>query len=297
MCKVRFGCLFLDKSCFVAPRVDWIRRFLKAAALLVDTLVAIHDEVTACVGASLSRERSFIVGTGRCREFPFSVHLLPSALEERWPFWIIGAHFLQVADLHFIELCVVVSSCGAVKVLWSLKAVWASEVHGTKNTHAARGIGSSLREAAAGFDALIFSCHAVQELAERARVIEAVLALSDVSQFALASHVSSFLVEERLGRATFVAVRLALESWVGVVTAQRVEQTFATRDVGRTALLAVGIACPELISWGIVTTIGKRDVAVARSKRSVANWVVVEEVQFSVATAFSTAVARGIVLR
>lgn len=122
---------------------------------------------------------------------------------------------------------------------------------------------------------------------------------SDVSEFALASHFSSFLVEERLGGATFVAVRLALESWVGVVTAQRVEQTFATRDVGRTALLAVGIACPELISWGNRqrTTVGSRDIAVARSKRSVANWVVVEEVQFSVATAFITAFGCGIALR
>lgn len=137
--------------------------------MLVDALVAIHDEVTAVVGASLSRKRSFCGDIGRCRELPFSGSiLLPSALVERWPFWIIDAHFLQIADLNFVEQSIVVGSGRAVKVLWSFEAVWASEVHGTKNTHAARGIGSSLRETAAGFDTLIFSCHAVQELAERA---------------------------------------------------------------------------------------------------------------------------------
>ena len=115
-----------------------------------------------------------------------------------------------------------------------------------------------------------------------------------VPLFALASHFSCLLVEEGLGSATLVAMRLALKSRVGIETAKRIEQTFATRDVWSTTLLAVWIACPELISWRAVTTIGNGHIAVARSKRSVANGIVVEKVQFSEATAFIATLALGI---
>jgi len=130
LCKrqVWFGCLRLDKSCFVAPRVDWVRILLEAAALLVDAFVAVHDEVTACIGAGLSGKRSFI-----CRalcEFPFSFRVLfPSPFEEAGPLRVVCAHFFQITDLHFVEQRIIVSGGGAVEVSWSFEAVWAGEVH------------------------------------------------------------------------------------------------------------------------------------------------------------------------
>jgi hypothetical protein len=123
-----FVCLLLDKSCFVAPGVDWIRILLEAAALLVDALVAVHDKSAASVSAGLSRKWSRACGL--CFEFPFSIRVfIPSAFEEFGPFRVVCTHFFQVTDLDFVEQCVIVSNCGAVDVRWSFEAVWAGEVN------------------------------------------------------------------------------------------------------------------------------------------------------------------------
>jgi len=95
--------------------------------LLVDALVAIHDEVAAWVGAGLSRKRSAVCST--FDEFPFSVDLFPSAFEEFWPSGIVGTDLLQVADLHLVEQSVVVGNSVAVNILWSFEAVRAGEIH------------------------------------------------------------------------------------------------------------------------------------------------------------------------
>lgn len=61
-CTVRILCgfvgLFLDKSSLVTPWMEWIGCFIKAASLLVDALVSVHDERTGAVRTGLSRQRA-----------------------------------------------------------------------------------------------------------------------------------------------------------------------------------------------------------------------------------------------
>lgn len=104
------GCrsLFLDKSSLVTPGLEWIRRFIKAAALFVDALMSVHNEGTRAICTGLSRQLAgtlcFVkhISSG-------SIVLLPFSSSETWPFGIIDTDLDQGIDRHLIEKIVVVS--------------------------------------------------------------------------------------------------------------------------------------------------------------------------------------------
>lgn len=150
-------------------------------------------------------------------------------------------------------------------------------------------------EAASSLDALIFSCHSIKELAELRGTVEAFFTLGDVSEFTLVGHVASLLVEELLSTTTSVAEWLALLSWISVEATKWVEKTFSSGDALGATLLSVRIRSPVRISgclsstWNCVSSLAHWKIAVTGSKRSVADWVVVEKVEFSVAAAFGLA--------
>lgn len=219
--------LFLDKSSLVTPRLEWIGCFIKAATLFVDALMSIHDEGTGAIGTGLSGQRAgtllFVkhISSGSIVLFPFSS-------SEAWPFGIVGADLDQGINRHLVEKVVVVSNTIFVVLEFgSFEAVRTGEIHRSKNTHGAGSISGGLREATAGLETLIFSSHSVEEFSKLGGVVEALFTLSNVSEFALASHRTIFLAEELLSTASSVAVGFSFVSGLIVVTAKRVEEAFS----------------------------------------------------------------------
>jgi len=164
---------FLDQSCFVAPGVDGVRRFLEAATLDVDAAVSVGDGC-AIFGARLARQWPLALGVG---EFPPAGDCVfhPLALADFGPRGVVNAHLFQISDANSTQLRVVVGNAAfVVQVRRALEAVRAGQVHRSKNTHALCSIGGSLGEAASSGNALIFSRHSVEKFSESRVVIEAV---------------------------------------------------------------------------------------------------------------------------
>lgn len=195
----------LHQTRLVTPRVDRIRRLFKAESESVDARVTVGYWLTTG-GARFAEERTVF----HCiRQFVTAGNsvLHPLARSKFWPSWIGSTHLGKITDGHLSESGIVVGDHSAVvQVCWPLEAVRSGHVHRAEDTKRLAGIKGGLTEAASGSDTLVFGGDSVEQFAKLGRVVKAALALLNLCEIALGSHLTGSLVEERFDAASFVAM-------------------------------------------------------------------------------------------
>jgi len=133
--------------------------------------------------------------------------LHPLARSKFRPSRISSAHLGKISNGHLSESGIVVGDDSTVvQVCRSFEAVRSGHVHRSEDAERLTGIKGGLAEATTGGDALVFGGDSVEQFAKLGSVVKAALALLDLSEVALGSHLTGSLVEERFHASAFVAM-------------------------------------------------------------------------------------------